>query len=77
MHDDQQDFTKEIINNKFKELSKIVGIIFRSKNESVFDKGQILAMITEFLNQINEYNIEFIKRKYDIEDEYLSDDNLP
>ena len=62
--------------NQFEELSKIVSIIFRSSNESVFDKENILVAVYELLRHTNENNIDFYQKQNWSDDGYLSDDTL-
>ena len=60
--------------NQFEELTQIVGIIFRSENESVFEKAPILVRVAELLRFINEHNTKFQTKMDLIEDNDHSDD---
>ena len=53
-----------------------MSIIFRSSNERVFDKDNILVAIYELLRHTNENNIEFYQKQNLSDDGYLSDDTL-
>ena len=62
--------------NQFEELTHIVGIIFRSENESVFEKAPILVRVAELLSFINEHNTKFQAKMDLIDDNYHSDDYM-
>ena len=53
-----------------------MSVIFRSSNERVFDKENILVAIYELLRHTNENNIEFYQKQNLSDDGYLSDDTL-